>query len=406
MRQLFSDEDLRTVLSLKEKTLSNEINSLDETRILNTSPEDLCTYFVTKYKVEPLQIDEQGIQVDYGDTQVEVTHRFDYAIFDTSRPTYVTGTRISFYIPFTGDPQLFDCRPSRFYMNSLRGRVQDNEILFVYDRTTQDVTNVNSDFERDQSLLREYIDWSGSDIEQYNSSIREKVDSYLSSRRQKLLRDRGTVEGLGYPLKRRAGVPRTYVTPEVRRRIPPQFPSVTREPYKPDPAIELDEYEHILSVISNMVLVMERSPKAFRNMSEEDLRQHFLVQLNGQYEGQATGETFNYEGKTDILIRSTDRNLFIAECKFWSGPTGLADAINQLLGYTSWRDTKTALLIFNRNRQTSTVLKSIPEVATKHPNYKADVDYDSETGFRYVFSHRDDSNKELTLTVLVFDIPA
>ena len=53
-----------------------------------------------------------------------------------------------------------------------------------------------------------------------------------------------------------------------------------------------------------MAQVMERSPSAFSTMDEESLRSHFLVQLNGHYEGQATGETFNYEGKTDILIRS------------------------------------------------------------------------------------------------------
>jgi hypothetical protein len=43
----------------------------------------------------------------------------------------------------------------------------------------------------------------------------------------------------------------------------------------------MSEYEEILRIISNMVAVMERSPKAFRTMEEEDLRQHFLVQLNG-----------------------------------------------------------------------------------------------------------------------------
>jgi hypothetical protein len=52
-----------------------------------------------------------------------------------------------------------------------------------------------------------------------------------------------------------------------------------------------------------MTHVMEQSPHAFVKMGEEDLRTHFLVQLNGVYEGQATGETFNFEGKTDILIR-------------------------------------------------------------------------------------------------------
>ena len=109
-----------------------------------------------------------------------------------------------------------------------------------------------------------------------------------------------------------------------------------------------------------MVMVMERSPRAFKDMVEEDLRSHFLVQLNGQYEGQATGEAFNYEGKTDILIRTEGKNIFIAECKFWTGPSGLNDALNQLLGYTSWRDTKVALLVFNRDRATSTVVNRIP----------------------------------------------
>lgn len=41
----------------------------------------------------------------------------------------------------------------------------------------------------------------------------------------------------------------------------------------------MEEYENILEIIRNMVQVMERSPKAFENMGEEDLRTHFLVQL-------------------------------------------------------------------------------------------------------------------------------
>ena len=228
----------------------------------------------------------------------------------------------------------------------------------------------------------------------------------MGARRDKLLQDRGLIENLGYSIRRRSDVPTTYVSPEVKRRIVPQPPPVSKDPYMPEPTLDMTEYEHILSVISNMVMVMERSPKAFIHMGEEDLRQHFLVQLNGQYEGQATGETFNFEGKTDILIRTEGKNIFIAECKFWSGSSGLNDAIEQLLGYASWRDTKTALLIFNRDRNMSTVLERVPQVVKKHPNYKHDSDYKAETGFRYVLSHREDPIRELTLTVLVFDVPA
>ena len=55
------------------------------------------------------------------------------------------------------------------------------------------------------------------------------------------------------------------------------------------------------------------------------------MNLNGHYD--ATGETFNAEGKTDILIRTDGRNVFIAKCKFWKGQKALHVAIDQMLGY-------------------------------------------------------------------------
>ena len=386
--------------------MANEVGSLSEARVLNTSPEILCDYFVEKYKVEPLVIDESGIQVDYGDTQIDVSRRVEYAVFGRSGPTHVTGTRITFFVPFTGDPELFKYRPSTFSLSHLQGVVRGNELEFVYDRTAQEVSNIGSEFERELQSVQRYLSRIADQVEQFNSTIRPKASQNIGVRREKLLQDRGLIEGLGFPLRRRSGVPATYASPEVKRRIVPQLPPVSTMPYRPEPTLAMDEYEHILSVISNMVMVMERSPSAFRTMGEEDLRQHFLVQLNGQYEGQATGETFNYEGKTDILIRAEGKNIFIAECKFWTGPAGLSAVLDQLLAYTSWRDTKTALLIFNRKATMSTVLRRIPQAVQEHANYKTGLEYDSESGFRYVFSHRDDPDRELTVTVLVFDVPA
>ena len=386
--------------------MSNEIGSLSEDRVLNTSPEKLCDYFVEKYSIDPLVIDESGIHIDYGDAQVDVSHRFEYAVFDQSRPTYVTGTRITFFVPFSGDAELFKCRPSTFSLNPPRGVVRGNELVFVYDRTTHDVPNIRNEFDRELQSVQQNLSRIADQVEQFNSTVRTKVSQQIGARREKLLQDRGIIEGLGFPLKRRSQVPTTYASPEVKRRIVPQLPPVSTKPSRPEPTLAIDEYEHILSVISNMVMVMERSPSAFKTMGEEDLRQHFLAQLNGQYEGQATGETFNYEGKTDILIRAEGKNIFIAECKFWTGPASLSEALDQLLGYTSWRDTKTALLIFNRKATMSTVLQRIPLTVREHANYKTDLNYETESGFRYVFSHRDDPDREFMLTVLAFDIPS
>ena len=249
-------------------------------------------------------------------------------------------------------------------------------------------SNIRSEFDRELQNVQQTLSRIADQVEQFNSTIQTKVSQQIEARREKLLQDRGIIEGLGFPLRRRSQVPTTYASPEVKRRIVPQLPPFSTKPYRPEPILTIDEYEHILTVISNMVMVMERSPSAFKSMGEEDLRQHFLVQLNGQYEGQATGETFNYEGKTDILIRSEGKNIFIAECKFWTGQAGLSEALDQLLRYTSWRDTKTALLIFNRETTMSTVLQRIPQVVREHANYKTDLNYGSESGFRYVFCHQ------------------
>ena len=402
---LFNRNDLSGVLAAREQAMSKEVDALDENQILNASHSDLCQYFVENYTVDPVRIDEEGIHVDYGEAQVDVSQRSDYAVFDRSRTASVTGTRIAFYVPYEGDKQLFDCQPSTFTDNPPRAIVGEREVTFVYARTVSDAKNVRGEFDRDIRELKKYLGWIERDVTRFNNSIEGRASQLVSGRREKLLHDRGIVESLGFPLKR-SDVPTTYSTPEVKRRLKPSLPTASSDPYQPEPALDIDEYEHILSIMSRMVVVMEQSPKAFSGMDEENLRQHFLVQLNGHYEGQATGETFNYEGKTDILIRADGKNIFIGECKFWTGPSGMSDAIDQLLCYTSWRDTKTALLIFNRDRNMSTVLDKIPGVVKKHSNYKRELRYEPETGFRYILGHRDDLNREIMLTVLAFDVPA
>jgi hypothetical protein len=60
-------------------------------------------------------------------------------------------------------------------------------------------------------------------------------------------------------------------------------------------------------------------PSTYKNKGEEELRDHILLLLEPNFEGSATGETFNKSGKTDILLRYDGKNVFIGECKFWKG---------------------------------------------------------------------------------------
>ncbi|WP_303760102.1 hypothetical protein, partial [Alcanivorax jadensis] len=120
------------------------------------------------------------------------------------------------------------------------------------------------------------------------------------------------------------------------------------------------DYQKILELIHSIGKMFERLPSTYAEKSEEELRDHILVSLQGLIVGggSATGETFNRKGKTDILIRKNDENEFVGECKFWSGPAGLKQAIDQLLSYLSWRDKKAALIVFVKNKDFNAAIRS------------------------------------------------
>lgn len=265
--------------------------------------------------------------------------------------------------------------------------------------------DIRQEAERILNEIERYLGWTRNDLNSFKQGLATEAERTITARRERILANQGRAASLGIPLKSRPNVPRTYALPEVRRKVVPTLPPATSAAYEPEPVLDMENYEHILSVMQNMAHVMERSPSAFQSMGEEDLRQHFLVQLNGHFEGAATGETFNVNGKTDILLRAKGRNVFIAECKFWKGPKHYRETIDQLLGYTAWRDTKTAVLVFNRGTAMSTVLAGVESETTGHKNYKRMVDWKHESGSRYVFHHTGDTNREFLLTVLVFDVP-
>jgi hypothetical protein len=268
-----------------------------------------------------------------------------------------------------------------------------------------DANALKANYEQDLSSIEQKLAWVRNDVDPYNAQLPALVEGKVRQRKQKLLADAGLVGSLGIPIRRRVGEALTFSPTEIRRKPPIHRPQTVSAAFQPEPALSEQEYDYILKVIENMVLVMERSPRAFVKMDEESLRDHILVQLNGHYEGQATGETFNYTGKTDILIRHEGKNVFIAECKFWKGPQMLLDTLDQLLGYTSWRDTKAAVLVFNRNRDHTAVLQKVADTVPTHTYYKRTLNPRSETHFRYVFHQRGDTNREVFVAILVFHVP-
>jgi hypothetical protein len=147
-----------------------------------------------------------------------------------------------------------------------------------------------------------------------------------------------------------------------------------------------------------------------KSNAENYYRDIFLLFLETRYKGvSATGETFNKEGKADIVLKNTtdNSNLFIAECKVWhSLKQASSDAIEQLQKYITIRETKAALLIFVKDNDFTNKIEEFKNKAQETPCIKRIIAIDEVNyTYQYEISYRDEKNKSIELTVLFFHFP-
>lgn len=403
---LFYEKDLSALIRGYETKLKEEVEQWDRNRILTSSESDLVTYLVEKYTLDPPRLLRNQIHIDSeGETKIDISRWHDYDVRNRNSPYLIPGSYVTVAIPFEGDGDLFEFQASAYNTNPPRGCVSGSNVLISFQDVKLDAQQTRDEINAVVGSIEQYLGWIKNDCNGWNARVESVAEQYIRVRKNRLLEQADMVSALGLPMKRRPDSAVTNAVPVVRKKRPVELPPSPKEAFHPEPALPDTEYDFILEVIDNMSKTIERSPNTFAHMKEEQIRDLILVNLNGHYEGDATGETFNAQGKTDILIRANGRNVFIAECKFWAGPASIHAAIDQILGYLTWRDTKAALLVFCRTRDFTETLSKLATTVTEHPNFKRELRKVSDTHVRYLFRQKDDAARDLYLAVQAFSIP-
>src|SRR5713226_4489837 len=84
------------------------------------------------YRLDVPVLDETKKYAKTREIQMDVSQDRNRFFSDRSRPFFVPGTEISIFIPFEGDPTMFDVQPTAYDMNPPYGNVIDHELNFVY----------------------------------------------------------------------------------------------------------------------------------------------------------------------------------------------------------------------------------------------------------------------------------
>lgn len=402
---IFDGMSLGDKLRGQNQLLLEKIEGETDNYILNANVEEYIGYIVDSFFIEKTVIHFEQMYV----TSKEKLIKAEYFPFDFNvKPgkSYKKNTVI-YHIPFEGIPDIFIYTPSTKILWTTLVGISDTEIIFEIVNFHDDSEQINQEADSIISKIKKQFENITEEIDQHNGSIEKKAREAFESRKNQILKNNDLLASLNVPIRKRQDTPETFSVPVVSKKIIAKStkPIVTEKGFKPEPTLDESMYQDILKLIHDVGRQFERMPSTYMDKDEESLRDHILLMLEPNFEGSATGETFNKTGKTDILLRHDGNNIFVAECKFWKGEKVYLDTIDQLLGYLTWRDSKTAVIIFVKNKDFSSVLTTIDEVTPKHPNYIKKLDQGDETWTNWLLHLPDDKNRGVYVAVMAYHIP-
>ncbi|MGA6165981.1 hypothetical protein [Amycolatopsis magusensis] len=259
-----------------------------------------------------------------------------------------------------------------------------------------------------ETALLANIETANHMIYQHRAEVTTAIVTIVAARRTRVVALRSASANLSIPLR---PTPTPLITLPVKPRL------LTLEQVEHSRASGVPEHtlagniaDSLVRMITSFSHALERLPNTADRIvgeNEEGIRDLLLFILNTNYDGLATGETFVGQGKTDILLRWRDKDAFIAECKFWNGPANFTAAIDQLLSYTVWRDTRIALVLFIRDRSdVSAVIDKAIECLRQHGQcLSQSTGTSADDPPEFMFASTSDARRAIRLTLLIVAIP-
>lgn len=372
----FSGSELSEYIKGLYNKISTRIKRYTNDEIMGNDIELLADNCYEEFYIVPIHFSDEDIEkrdMKQVDIVKKIHDNLERKLLGLGTDTVCgEGIEFTFRYSFNGDSCLFNYRPCRSKVfPEIEIEEKEGYLKFQYKYLNNETKQ--SDFksklftklQHDVDEIKKGIDYANDDVEKYNGNIKNRALRELRQKKEAIENFYEISKSFEIPLKKN-NFAETHI-PTKRRNIAPTTKKYNNEP---NYYISDAEYKDILMFIKHYCSTYESTPHTFRSLKEEDLRNLLLAGLNGVYQGIAYGEAFRKGGKTDICIQSENRAAFIAECKMWGGASQIPDALNQLDGYLTWRDCKTALILFVKNKNFGAVLDSAKKTLDNHASIR------------------------------------
>lgn len=412
--ELFTGKEVRIFVGEAIEKLKQEIFGFKDNDILTCEFDSWIEYFESKYLFDPIVLFENNIEQSIDETHVKT--RNPWASRNSFEKEYyeIPGYSIIYKVPFDGYSELLKLRPSTYIMTRFEIEILNppngdscGSISLRFSYTAQELKDkedikkyIEKEFNGKFESYRKMIGYVNQEIATYNSNIKSYALKFLEERKKKASDFAMVRSSLEIPLHLSASAPNIAPIPLKRITRKPVSKPLSRALDK-EYSISDQDYMNIIHIIHNTCSSMEATTRTFSKSNEEELRDFIIATLGTHYVDMVTGETFRKIGKTDIHIVFENKAAFIGECKIWHGIKKFEEAIEQLYGYSTWKDIKTSLIIFNKENKDFSSIRDIVFTWIKN-NAKKFEAVNSNVFLCTV--HRVEENIDVQLAIALYDL--
>jgi hypothetical protein len=408
--RLFEGDLVGEAMAQTRKRIERQVDAATDDELLEADADAWAAGFAAEEAIDPPVVDTARSTLKaLGRVKVDCTNAAGISYTLTEYGHVIRdGFAFELRVPVSGHSTMLDT--AILGVARLPAQLSGDDIVCRWDWPEEKGTEA---FEREvesfKNELSRGVDELRAKIEEANRRMPGFVIEAIEARRSEILAERDFLGELSIPVVRDNEEPAPFdAPPPIKRLETPagRIKAADAEPPERELQPQLDEfYDHILTIIRAVGRGLERSPGSFANADEEALRDQMLVTLNTHYRGATYAEAFNGNGKTDILIRVYDRNAFIGECKWWSGPKALEEALDQLFGYTTWQDSRVALIFYVPTKDITATIEKAKEALGARDEFVEWQEAGHEGEVRGRVRWPEDPERTATLTSVFVHLP-
>lgn len=199
---LFWKHDWYSVMEAQKAGARKKIERMSASDLVaHQSLDELAASIATEFSMAPPVLDVENI--DVWQREVEIEHRSQFGYIDELRRSMTRkGTAIDVRVPFNGEEEMFQVRPTSYNTNPPRGRISRGYIEFTITGTSLSAEIVKSEIERRIADINQYLDFQRSSVGNFSAEIQKVAYDALQARASKLNADRNLIEDLGYRIRK------------------------------------------------------------------------------------------------------------------------------------------------------------------------------------------------------------